>query len=52
MVDLRPREIPRDVLEAASLGDKAHPLHLREWVDVQWAERHLRIDGMLRAAHN
>ncbi len=52
MVDVRSREIPREVLDAVGLGDKAHRQRLREWVDVQWAEKDLRIDGMLGVAHN
>jgi hypothetical protein len=49
-VRVQVREIPDAVLGSDPVGDKAYRLRLNAWVDQQWVEKDLLIDGMLSAS--
>ncbi len=49
-VRVQQREIPDAVLGSDPLGDKAYRQRLNAWVDQQWVEKDLLIDGMLGAS--
>ena len=49
-VRVQQREIPGTVLGSDPVGDKAYRLRLNAWVEQQWVEKDLLIDGMLGAS--
>jgi hypothetical protein len=49
-VRVQAREIPEAVLGSDPVGDKAYRQRLNAWVEQQWVEKDLLIDGMLAAS--